>query len=191
LLSNALFEDRPITVVPFNSDEHTKLQKDVQTEKEEPKKIEKESSSVIAPILAAGYMLGSDAITKVKELDEKAKISQSVITATDVALNKVKEVDKQLKISSTVENISKQVDDSLKISQNVNAAMKSVSDTVDSGYVMVKDAPVVQSAVQNLSGIGQTISNFFAPPAGAIQKEFEDIQTQTRDIIEKKEAEQK
>jgi len=111
------------------------------------------------------------------------------VTATDVTLNKVIELDKTLQVSSTVGNISKKVDDSLHISENYNAAVQTMANSIDTSYVKVKETPAVQTAVTNLSDFGGKVSNFFAPPAEAIKKEFNDVQTQTRSIIEKNDAE--
>jgi len=193
LLTNALLADRPITVVPYKAEEH-QSQQNSSTDREVPKEnltTEEKSQGVIAPILAAGYEIGNNAITKIKEIDEKNNISKNLINATDATLNKVIELDKTLQVSSTVGNLSKKVDQSLNISQNYNSAIESMTNSIDSGYVKVREAPVVQTAVHNISEFGQSVSNFFAPPADAIKNEVNQVQTQTREIIEKKEAAKK
>jgi len=149
---------------------------------------EEKPIGVIAPILAAGYQMGNNAITKIKEIDERNNISKNIVTVTDTTLNKVIELDKSLHVSSTVGTLSKKVDDSLKISQNYNAAVESMAASIDSSYVKIKETPAVQTAVNNLNQFGQTVSNFFAPPAEAIKTQINEVQTQTREIIEKNEG---
>eukprot|EP01103_Thecamoeba_quadrilineata_P020016 TRINITY_DN8388_c0_g1_i1.p1 TRINITY_DN8388_c0_g1~~TRINITY_DN8388_c0_g1_i1.p1 ORF type:complete len:271 (-),score=53.69 TRINITY_DN8388_c0_g1_i1:82-894(-) len=198
LLTNALIEDRPITVESYDPEnkEHQlpipqqhSTDRVVQSDIPSDTTTEQKTTGVIAPILAAGYQLGNDALSKIKEIDEKNNISKNIISATDATFNKVIELDKTLHVSSTVGNISKKVDDSLKITQNYNAAVESMASSIDSSYVKVKETPAVQTAVNNLNQMSQTVSNFFAPPAEVIKSQINEVQTQTREIIEKKEAE--
>jgi hypothetical protein len=138
-------------------------------------------ASKIAPVLAAAYWFGSGAINKMKEIDEKAKISATVNTATEATLQTLKNVDDQWKISSTVENYTKQVDTSLNISGNVNTAMTAVSNTVDN----IKATPQAQTIATNFTNL----SNMIEPKTHALMNELEEVKSQTREIIEKQESE--
>jgi len=184
LLSGALLDERPLAVC---------LLKDLdKVHPPEPQPTlnlhtthppEHQPSTVatkVAPVLAAAYFLGSVALNKIKEIDEKTKISETVNSATEATLQTLKNVDEQWKITTTVGNVTKQVDDSLNISANVSTAYNKVSGTVDN----LKATPQAQAIATNFT----TLSNMIEPQTHALLNQYEEVKAQTREIIEKKET---
>jgi len=185
LLQGALLDERPLAVCLLK--DLDKVHPPVPQPTREPQsdqKAQNEHSSIfaskIAPVLAATYYFGSGVLNKMKEIDEKAKISATMNTATEATIQTLKNVDDQWKISSTVENVTKQVDNSLNISANVSTAYNKVSSTVDN----IKATPQAQSIATNIASLTQMIE----PQTNAIINEYEEVKSQTREIIEKNES---
>jgi RNA recognition motif-containing protein len=184
LLNGALLDERPLGVCLLKDLDKVNPPVPQPTRDPQPQQQPQEHHSLfaskLAPVLAATYCFGSGIFNKMKELDEKAKISVTVNTATEATLQTLKNVDDQWKISSTVENVTKQVDNSLNISANVSTAYNKVSTTVDN----IKATPQAQTIATNFANLTHMIE----PQTNAIRNEFEEVKTQTREIIEKTET---
>jgi len=156
---------------------------------------ERSKTSVVASMLAAGYVLGSDAITKARDIDEQNQISLKAAAAAAAVKAKALEIDQQLKISETLGNIgstiaakAQEVDQSYHVTDNINYALKSVSDGIGAGVARAKESPALQSTSQTLSNLADQVGGFIAPSVGAIKANVEDIKQQTNQSIAEKQA---
>jgi len=211
LLTNALIADRPITVGPYHGDNQVPSQTE-RSAAEEATTIEykeeqicnkpavpadRSHTSVVASLLASGYVLGKDAIEKAREIDEQNQISQKIMAAATVAKEKITEIDQQLHISETIQSVGNTIttvgntittkahalDQAYHVSDNVNAAIKTVAQTIESGVAMAKEVPVVQSATSAVNQVGENIKTFVAPTVGALKANVEEIKQQSNQII--------
>ncbi|KAL6075905.1 Actin cytoskeleton protein [Balamuthia mandrillaris] len=111
LLSNALIVDRPITVVPAGAESGAELPEGTSTTTLHGSQIENKPhqlppeqrthTSVIASMIAAGYMVGAEAIQKAREYDEAHSISVQLKVGAQAIKAKASEIDQQYKISET------------------------------------------------------------------------------------------
>jgi hypothetical protein len=204
LLTNALIADRPITVAPYLGENQpqaersaeeattTEIQGDqIQNKPETPE--DRSHTSVIASLIAAGYVIGKDGIDKARAIDEQNQISQKIMAAANVAKEKITEIDQQLHISETIQNIGNTIttkahefDQSYHVSDNVNAAIKTVTQTIESGVAMAKEVPVVQSTTQAVNQVGENIKTMITPTVDAFKANVDDIKQQSNQIIAEK-----
>jgi RNA recognition motif-containing protein len=211
LLTNALIADRAITVVPFAGTAQQSFYDNQQNDlksthelkgSEIPNKEhvlpaeQRSKTSVVASMLAAGYNLGTDAITRAKDVDEQNQLSVKAAAAAAAAKEKMLEIDRQLHISETFDKAqtavvtkAKEIDESWKISDNVNAALKSVSDNFEHMKQQANANPTVQATVSTVSQWGTNVANAVAPATTAIKQNVDQIKTETNREIEIKERE--
>jgi len=204
LLTNALIADRPITVAPYLGENQPQTERSaeestiteikgeqIQHKPETPS--DRSHTSVIASLIAAGYVIGKDAIDKARSIDEQNQISQKIMAAANVAKDKITEIDQQLHISETIQNFGNtittkahELDQSYHVSDNVNAAIKTVSQTFETGVAMAKEVPAVQSTTNAVNQVGENIKTMIAPTVGAIKANVDEIKQQSNQIIAEK-----
>jgi len=204
LLNSAVIIDRPITVVAggvseSSSPEHS--QHSIELRGEQVPNIpnipaeQRSKTSVIASMLAKGYILGQDAITKARAVDEENKITMTAGSVVVMAKEKIVQIDKDFHISEKVGQIAneisekaKEVDNQWHISENVSSAVKNISESVEVGIGAIQtkanQTPVVQSTLTRLTQFGENVSNFIQPSADALKASFEDIKEQSNQLIE-------
>lgn len=195
LLTNALIVDRPITVIP-----HTQSPADTpaavpssteagvapetgpHTSTTEP---ERSKTSVIASLVAAGYVLGTDATAKARELDEKHMISLQLKVGAEQIKAKANEIDRQLHISETATLVktlaiekAKEVDDKLHISENVGVAANMVKLQATALAQKANENETVAKGVNMVKAVGTNI-----------QKSFTSLKEESMQAIEEKKAE--
>jgi len=195
LLTNALIVDRPITVVshiPSSNDEPLQ-QSSQQTE---PENItnrtytapdhERSKTSVVASMLAAGYILGTDTVSQARDFDEKHMISLQIKVGAEQVKAKANELDKALHISETANVIktvtvekAKEVDEKLGISTKANQAAEAVKQQATAIAAKAQENEMVAKGVGLLSTLGATIS-----------QSFQSIKDETLATVEQKRAEQ-
>jgi len=207
-LTNAVIADRPITVVPYGAAEqqgfthvtpgsfHTEIHgQDVPNKEGLPPAEQRSKTSVIASLLAAGYTLGEDAISRARSIDEQNQISSKVVAAAEVAKDKLFQIDQQYQISSTLGNVvqnvtakAKEVDSNYRVSENVQHVMKNVTDTVEVGMQALtkkaNESPFFQNTMMSLSAVGANVVSYVGPTAEAFKANVEDIKDQTNAQIE-------
>jgi hypothetical protein len=209
LLTNALIADRPITVTQYreptekDSEKSQILPTDTNTIElsgdEIPNKPhavpadQRTNTSVIASMLAAGYVLGADTIQKAREIDEQNQLSAKVAAAAAAAKEKVLEIDQQLKISETiaalgtnVANKAKEVDEAWKISENLSYGYNVVSSNIQAGVEKAKESPAVQTTANAATQLTQNIGNLISPSVEALKANVQDIKQQSNELIEQK-----
>lgn len=204
LLTNALIADRPITVAPFFEEVHSEKSPNLpetgetvelkeQISHKTPASTDNTHTSVIASLIAAGYILGNDALNKARAIDEENQISSKIISAATVAKDKMTEIDQQLHITETISNIGttittkvNDIDQTYHVSDNVNAAIKTVSQTIGTQVAMAKEVPAVQTATTTVNQVGENIKTMITPTVDALKANVEEIQQQTNQIIAEK-----
>jgi len=201
LLTNALIADRPITVVPFTATERqdfnnaaatpetvrTELHGDQVPNKNHQLPAEERSKlSVIASLVAAGYTLGTDAISKAREIDEQNQLSAKAAAVVEVVKEKANEIDQKLKISENVAAVQtavgnkvRELDEQWKVSDNLAAAYKTATTNIEAGVQKAKEVPAVQTATR-------TVNSYITPAAETLKANYEDIKQQTNQLIEEK-----
>jgi hypothetical protein len=150
LLTNALIVDRPITVVPHQveSSQTTGKQSPAHDTNRVPDAHitqrdfrvpddQRTKTSVIASLLAAGYVLGQDTLVKAKDYDEKHSISVQAKVAVEVVKTKVHEIDTQYGISEKASQLKQQATEQAK--------------KLDDQYHLTEKATVVKSQVQSVA----------------------------------------
>lgn len=192
LLTNALIVDRPITVVPHITSTADTEGGEV-TQKEIPQDNitnrsftapdhERSKTSVVASMVAAGYVLGTDAVAKAREIDEKHMISLQLKVGAEQVKAKANEIDKALHISETANVIktvtmekAKEVDEKLQISAKMNQAADAVKQQASAFATKASENEVVAKGVGMLQNLGNTI-----------QQSFQSLKDESMAIVEEK-----
>jgi len=204
LLTNALIIDRPITVLPYSqttSDSYSASSNQPQstlTPVPEAKITTREfnvpdeqrtKTSVIASLLAAGYVLTNDAFDKAKEVDEKHMISLQAKIALEQVKVKAHEIDKQLGLSekaATLQNLAsekvKQIDEQLHISEKAKEAANTVKTTATNVAKQVSENPTISKGVTTVKDTATNIKT-------SVSNVFNDYKEQTQKAIEEKQKE--
>lgn len=194
LLTNALIVDRPITVVPHvaGTEEVQQLEQTTENQAEITNREfaapdhERTKTSVMASLLAAGYILGDNTVSQAREFDEKHMISLQLKVGAEQVKAKANEIDKALHISETANVIktvtmekAKEVDEKLGITTKVGAAADVVMQQANDLAKMANENEVVAKGVGFFQSIGASISQ-------ALQT----TKDETMSIVEQKRAEQ-
>jgi len=74
---------------------------------------ERTKTSVLASILASGYILGDNAVGKAKQIDDDSKFSSSVSSGAQSISNKLKEFDERYKITRNVSEFGDKVSNTI------------------------------------------------------------------------------
>jgi len=177
LLTNALIVDRPITVVPHVVS-NTETAEVTIPQETTPEDItsrtftapdnERSKTSVIASMIAAGYVLGSETAAKAREIDDKHMISLQFKVGAEQVKAKANEIDKALHISETANVIkavtmekAKEVDEKLGISEKVGQAADAVKLQASAIGNKVSENEVVQKGVGMMLQLGNMIEASF------------------------------
>jgi len=196
LLTNALIVDRPITVVAhvassvepegdvFRQETQQEIPQDITNRTFTAPDHERSKTSVVASMLAAGYTLGTDAISRARDIDEKHMISLQLKVGAEQVKAKANEIDKALHISETANVIrtvtlekAKEVDERLQISAKVGQAADAVKQQATALANKAAENEVVAKGVGILQNIGTSI-----------QQSFQRLQDETLVMVEEKRA---
>lgn len=190
LLTNALIVDRPITVVPYfpvAGDEAQGVTVEagqaVITERTQlVPDSERTKTSVVASMLAAGYVLGSDTIQKARDLDDKHMISLQLKVGAEQIKAKANEIDRQLHISETATAIkagvvekAKEVDEKLHLSEKVGAAATAAKLQASALAAKANENETIAKGVGILKAVG-----------GSIQTSYQNFREETSKAIDEK-----
>jgi len=174
LLTNALIVDRPITVVPHVASGEPEAQVNaavapqaVITERQHAvPDSERTKTSVMASLVAAGYVLGSDTIQKARDVDEKHMISLQLKVGAEQIKAKANEIDKTLHISETATAIktgvvekAKEVDEKLHITEKVDAAVSAAKQQASAFAAKAQENETIAKGVGLLKAVGNSIQN--------------------------------
>jgi len=177
LLTNALIVDRPITVVPHSPAAGEEAAPGVTVEAGQGTITERQhavpdaertKTSVMASLVAAGYVLGSDTIGKARELDEKHMISLQLKVGAEQIKAKANEIDKQLHISETAAAVkasvvekAKEVDEKLQISEKVGTVATAAKLQASALAAKANENETIAKGVGVLKAVGSSIQNSF------------------------------
>jgi len=202
LLTNALIVDRPITVsayiasfTPLNTESTTSP--NVGTPVDQSKISQKDfngipddqrsKTSVIASLLAAGYILTENALDKAKEVDEKTNFSNRAKVTVDQLKVKAHEIDLQYGISEKAVAVTKSITESAKkidsefgITEKAVAVATVVKNSAQQGYQKAQDNATVKKGVESVKSTVEKVSN-------SVTQTYNDVRTQTNKEIEVKE----
>jgi len=198
LLSNALIVDRPINVLPYPSPEenestsqivqqvitqtppapeHTITQRQFDVPDEHRTK-----TSVLASMLAAGYILGNDAVNKAKDWDEKSNFTLKAQIAVENIKGKAHQVDQKFGISDKMAKIKisakekvHKLDEEFKLTEKKEKVANSIKQTVDK----VQQNPTVAKVSSAVTSTAHNISN-------TVTHVYQDVKDQTVKAIDEK-----
>lgn len=208
LLTNALIVDRPITVVPYTGtqasatldstvsptptplgapvDESNITQRDFHGVADE----HRTKTSVVASLMAAGYVFGADALDRAKEYDEKHNISLQAKVAVEQLKVKAHEIDQTYHISEKAQQVKtavvekgKQIDESYHLTEKAQQVKTSVTSTAQNVAAKAAENPAVKSAIDTT----QSYASRVAASATAL---YQDYKQQTQKAIEEKKKQQ-
>lgn len=176
LLSNALIVDRPITVSVHTGDFNasgatirTAADKggDLDAKPQHLPDEQRSKTSVVASLVAAGYVLSTDAIHSAQDYDKEHGFSASVKQAAETVKSKLDEVDQKLGVSNVrtvphmkaakvgaavVTDRAKQVDAALGISEKASAAADFAKATGGAVATTLANQPLIHKASESISG---------------------------------------
>jgi len=174
LLTNALIVDRPITVVAHSAGAEAEAAASTSGEavitdrNHAVPDSERTKTSVMASLIAAGYVLGTDTINKARDLDEKHMISLQLKVGAEQIKAKANEIDKTLHISETATAIktgvvekAKEVDEKLHISEKVGAAATVAKQQANAFVTKANENETIAKGVGILRAVGDSISSSF------------------------------
>jgi RNA recognition motif-containing protein len=195
LLSNAMINDRAINVTIYvpgqertSGGESSSIHGDAVPNKPHLAAAEDRSStSVMASLLAAGYVLGQDAVQKAKEIDEKNQFTAKATAVANKAKEKLIEFDEQYGVSNSVtamtsgvQTKAREIDDQYKISDGFSNIVKNVSDTIEMSLDAlqrksreIQESPKVKSTVDSFW-------DFVAPATESVKHQYNEIKEQTK-----------
>jgi len=208
LLTNALIIDRPITVVPYSTGQEkekpaestpnanpvvtatTEVPADHITQRDFGVPDDQRSkTSVVASLLAAGYVLGQDVLVAAKEVDEKNMISLQAKVAVASVTAKLHEFDVSYGISEKASNIQKQatekvkqLDEQYKISEMAKEVGNKITTTTTTAVNKVLSQPTVASTVSVVKEKAGNVKN-------SVSTTFSELETETKKQIEEKQKE--
>ncbi|PRP86633.1 hypothetical protein PROFUN_05112 [Planoprotostelium fungivorum] len=180
LLTNALIIDRPIVVALIESPTATQNDASLGTPAD-PTQIperdfgvpdeQRSKTSVVASLLAAGYVLGDSAIDKAREYDEKIGVAATAQAVVAQIQTKAQQIDQQFGISDkasaakqVVEDHIKQVDEKYQISEKANLAVDVVKSTfqdVSRNVVnKVQENPASAQALERVQAAGTAVTSY-------------------------------
>jgi hypothetical protein len=202
LLTNALIVDRPIVVTPYPpKDEPQQESKDAPGTPVPAERIthrdfggvndeERTKTSVLASMLASGYVLASDALAKAKEVDEEHNITLQLKVGVEQIKVKAHEIDQTYGISEKAVAVKQQaaekaksIDEQYKISEKASHAANVVKGTAWQASAKAQENPTIKQGVE-------TAKSGWASVTQAVSGFYNDYKEQTVKAIEEKKKEQ-
>jgi len=195
LLTNALIVDRPITVVPYMNVEGQKNPIPDSSNQVPPSQItqrefpvpddERSKTSVIASLIASGYVMASDTLTQAKEFDEKHMLSLQAKVAMEKIKVKAHEVDQQFGISEKVAAVKtsateqvKKIDEGLHISETANQIGNSIKTGAADLSTKVKENQTINQGLTKIEEGVQSVKSVYNDYKEQTQRAIEEKQRQ-------------
>jgi len=169
LLTNALIVDRPIAVTLYVSPNAPQQDAPVSPGTPVPEeKItrrdfggvtdeERSKTSVLAALIASGYVLATDAVSKAKQYDEEHNISHQLKVGVEQLKVKVHEIDQQYGISERAAVVkqqatdrAKKLDEEYKITEKATTAADSVKAATVSAANKAQENPTVKQGLETI-----------------------------------------
>jgi len=198
LLTNALIVDRPITVVTYGAEtgqithenvvpvasEHI-TQRDFGSVPDD----QRTKTSVVASLMASGYVLASDAITKAKQVDDEHSITLQLKVGVEQLKVKAHEIDRQYGISdkaATIKNTAtesaKKINEDYHITEKVDHTAQQIKSAAANAAAKAQENPSVKSGVDTVKS---GLTSLYSTVTGYVN----DYKEQTAKAIEEKQKE--
>jgi len=152
---------------------------------------QRSKTSVVASLLAAGYILGENVLEKAKEIDEKTSFSSRAKVTVDQLKVKAKEIDVELGISdkasmirTSITESAKSIDTQFGISKTASTAATAIKNTATESWQKAQENPTIKKGIENVKTTAQKVST-------SVIQTFDNIKTQTNLDIEEDRAEKK
>jgi len=197
LLTNALIVDRPISVVSYPVGESSTQNPGTPVASEHITNRDfggvadhdRTKTSVIASLLASGYVLAQDALGKARTYDEEHNITLQLKVGVEQLKVKAHEIDQQYGISEKAAQVKLQASEKAKklneeyhISEKANAAAESVKLTALAATQKAQENPTVKSGVESVKSGWNSV-------AASVSGMYQDYKEQTAKAIEEKKKE--
>jgi len=197
LLTNALIVDRPITVTSYPpKDAHTPVTPTPGTPVPQEQITQRDfggvhdadrtKTSVLASMIASGYVLATDAVSKAKQYDDEHNITLQLKVGMEQLKVKAHELDQTYGISEKAASVklqatekAKKMDEDYKITEKASAAADKVKATATTVAAKAQENPTISQAVGTVKTGWQTVSN-------SVQGLYQDYKDQTQRAIEEK-----
>jgi len=182
LLTNALIVDRPIAVEPYPprdvsqtvTSPGTPVPQENITHRDfgDAKDEERTKTSVIASILASGYVLAQDALTKAKQVDDEHNISLQLKVGVETLKVKAHEIDqtyhiteKATALKQTATEKAKKLDEDYKISEKATQAANTVKVNAMQAATKAQENQTIKSGVESMkqgwAAVTQSVSGIY------------------------------
>mmetsp|Transcript_6247 Transcript_6247/g.15836 ORF Transcript_6247/g.15836 Transcript_6247/m.15836 type:complete len:311 (+) Transcript_6247:58-990(+) len=211
LLSNALIVDQAIAVAPFTDADADALasnpQSTVETSSSQIQQKEfhapddaRSKTSVIASLLASGYVLADDAVAKARVVDEQNQISAKLAQLKDTVATNLSVMDQQYHISETANSLVGSFGEALgtavrTIDQTFGVADKAAASRayMAQQYEAVSANPNVRGAIDSVQGLSENVTSSVKPhwdaTATSISSSLESIRQESNRLYEEKRGE--
>jgi len=196
LLTNALIVDRPIAVVPYPPkdipiiNEHgtpVPVEKITNRDFGGSKDEERTKTSVLASLLASGYVLAQDALTKAKQIDDEHNISLQLKVGVETLKVKAHELDQAyhitekataMKQTATVK--AKKIDEDYKTTEKATQAANTVKTNAIQAAAKAQENQTIKSGVDSMksgwAAVTQSVSGIYTEYKEQTAKAIEEKQ---------------
>jgi len=202
LLTNALIVDRPISVIPYppktvtpsepTSAPPTPVPEEKITHRDfgGVKDEERTKTSVLASMIASGYVLATDALEKAKQYDDEHNISLQIKVGVEQIKTKAHEIDQQYKISERAGQVkhdalekAKNIDEAYKISEKATSAANTVKAATIAATMKAQENETIKSGMESIKSGWNSVSS-------SVTGFYNDYKEQTAKAIEEKKKQQ-
>jgi len=149
---------------------------------------ERSKTSVIASLLAAGYVLAENALDKAKEIDEKHNFSNRAKVTVDQLKVKAHELDVQYGISekatavkNSLTESAQKIDNEFGITAKAVLAANVIKNSAQQGLQKAQENPTIKKGVETVKTTAQQIQT-------SVTQTFNEVKAQTNKEIETKES---
>jgi len=201
LLTNALIVDRPIAVLPYPPKDSspaeptpppTPVPEDRITHRDfgGVKDEDRTKTSVLASMVASGYVLAQDALEKAKQYDEEHSITLQLKVGVEHLKVKAHEIDQQYGISEKAAHVkheafekAKSLDDTYKISEKASSAANTVKAATLQASAKAQENQTIKSGMESIKSGWNSVTT-------SVSGLYNDYKEQTVKAIEEKKKQQ-
>jgi len=196
LLTNALIVDRPIAVVPYPlkdipiiNEPGTPVPEEKITNRDfgGSKDEERTKTSVLASLLASGYVLAQDALTKAKQIDDEHNISLQLKVGVETLKVKAHELDQAYHITEKATSMkqtatvkAKKIDEDYKITEKATQAANTVKTNAIQAAAKAQENQTIKSGVDSMksgwAAVTQSVSGIYTEYKEQTAKAIEEKQ---------------
>jgi len=147
-------------------------------------------TSVIASLMAAGYILGEDIIKRSREYDEKYKISNQVKVGVEEVKKTMIEMNNKLKISETASYLAATAGDNLKKIDEKYAISATAESQIKELDQKLSITPTVEYFKTQAIGFWNSVVQqpTVAAATSSVSTTYNEIATETNELIKKRQT---